>query len=587
MTCRIPPLRRRLLVVAIASALAELGGATQALAAPTGGQVIAGTATIVSSPRVTAIDQSSHAAIINWASFNVGGGEAVRFSQPDAGAVTLNRVLAIDPSKIDGSITANGRIFIVNPNGVVFGSGARVDVGGLVVTSADVDNQAFMAGRYAFTQASPNVGARIENSGLIRIADTGLAALVAPEVANHGVITARLGAVTLGGHATFTLDLAGDGLIAFDTGTAAPFAGSVANDGSIVADGGSVRLDAGAAAGVVGGVIDMSGVVQARSVTNRGGTIVLSGTAIDVSGELDASSSSAGNGGTILIGGDRGGSGPDRNALTTTIAPHATIRADGAGFGDGGQVVIWSDQATRFDGTISARGGAAGKGGSVETSSRGMLTVDRGRVDASGGVGAGIWLMDPTDITISNSTSGGVLAGGVFTPSAGTATVDAGAIASALAGGTNVTISTSSAFGGSGDITVASPIAKPASATNVGLTLTADHDINVNQSITSAGGRLALNLSAANAITVNGAVSLPSAMTATANVITLAPGAALTLAAEPSSGAQSIFQAPSFTQSAGSTIAVAAGMRSCKSSSVAWNCGSEAKRFCIGWPSIR
>ena len=421
---------RRMLLASSAFAAGSFALAAPAIAGPAGGSVVAGTATIDGSAGATVINQTSHGAIINWRGFDVGAGESVRFNQPDASAVTLNRVLAMDPSRIDGSITANGRIFIINPNGVLFGAGARVQVGGLVVTTADIDDANFMAGRYSFNRASSNASARVVNEGTISIADTGLAALVAPSVINRGTITARLGAVTLGGHSTFTIDLAGDGLIAFDTGAAAPVSGAVSNEGKVIADGGMVRLDAAAASGVVGGVIDMSGVVQARTIGRHEGRIVLSGGAITVSGTLDASASQSlvdaeitpgavirrsdrhddrgvlsvdsidgsstrgapdspslagANGGTILIGGDRGGAGPDRDASTNVIAESAVIRTDGFGPGSGGTVIAWADGSTRFDGTISARGGAAGgAGGFVETSGHESLSVTTGRVDASG-----------------------------------------------------------------------------------------------------------------------------------------------------------------------------------------------------------
>ncbi len=384
-----------------------LAMATAALAAPAGGSVAAGTATISSGGKSTTISQSSERAIINWTGFNVAADESVKFAQPDANAVTLNRVNSTDPSEIDGSITANGRIFIVNPNGVLFGAGARIDVGGLVATTADIANADFMAGHDRFNIASPKPQAAIVNLGHINIADTGLAALVAPSVANRGIITARLGTVTLGGHSTFTVDLAGDGLIAFDTGAAAPAPTSVRNDGTIVADGGSVRLDAGTASGLVGGVVDMSGVIEARGVGEKNGRVVLTGDSVTVGGTIDASASGSGDGGTVLVGGDRGGRGPDANARTTDILAGAKLVANGAGSGMGGNVVVWSDQATRMDGTISARGGTdGGAGGFVETSSHGLLSLAAGRVDASGPGGGGTWLLDPTDIIIGTTTSG-------------------------------------------------------------------------------------------------------------------------------------------------------------------------------------
>src|ERR1700709_704758 len=175
---------RHMLLASTAFAGASLAFAAPACAQVTGGNVVAGSATIGGSDGATIVNQASHGAIIDWQRFDVGTGQSVRFNHPDAGAMTLNRVLATDPSRIDGSITANGRIFIINPNGVLFGAGAQIQVGGLVVSTADIDNDDFMGGNYRFTHASHNSTASIENSGTITVAETGLVALVAPHVAN-------------------------------------------------------------------------------------------------------------------------------------------------------------------------------------------------------------------------------------------------------------------------------------------------------------------------------------------------------------------------------------------------------------------
>ena len=501
--------QRRALMTGTAMMLVGLAMASPASADPTGGTVVAGTAAIDAAPALTTITQTSPRAIINWTDFDVGADQAVAFRQPDASAVTLNRVNSADASRIDGSITANGRIFIVNPNGVLFGGGARLQVGGLVATTADIRDASFMAGIDAFDRPSTNTEARVENAGLISIADTGIAALVAPTVVNRGTITASLGAVTLGGHATFTLDLAGDGLLAFDTGQRAAVAGKVSHDGAIIADGGRVTLDAAAAEGVVDGVIDMTGLVQARSVGSREGRIVLSGATVAVAGTIDASASTDGaNGGTVLIGGNRGGIGPERNALSTTIAPAAKISADGLGTGDGGEVIVWADGRTDFEGAITARGGTSGgKGGFVETSGRETLSIASGNVNASGPGGAGTWLLDPTDIIISSDpTSNGSLGGGNFgiTPGSNAATVNAGEIVASLNGGTSVRIATASDGTANGDISVLSPIAVTGTG-SVALTLQASRNLTIDQPIT--GRRLTLNLYApAGTMTLNAAL---------------------------------------------------------------------------------
>lgn len=136
-------------------------------AAPTGGKVVAGVAS-VTQPTVgsTQIQQTSQNAIINWQSFSIGAGESVRFVQPNANAIALNRVIGADPSRIFGTLSANGQVFLVNQAGVYFAPGASVDVGGLLATSMNISDADFLARKFAFT-AGDNAGA-VSNYGQLR-----------------------------------------------------------------------------------------------------------------------------------------------------------------------------------------------------------------------------------------------------------------------------------------------------------------------------------------------------------------------------------------------------------------------------------
>ena len=215
-------------------------------ARPTGGNVVSGGATISQSPTITTIDQSSQRAVINWQGFNIGSQQAVQFDQPNASAVVLNRVVGPNPSAIAGRIDANGQVVITNQSGVMFYKGSQVNTAGLMVSAAGISNQNFMAGRMVFDRAA-DPDARVVNQGTITMKSAGLAALVAPQVANSGVINARLGHVVLAGAERATLDLYGDGLMSIDvTGQVvrAPDGGAalVTNTGVISADGGTVQL---------------------------------------------------------------------------------------------------------------------------------------------------------------------------------------------------------------------------------------------------------------------------------------------------------------------------------------------------------
>lgn len=195
-----------------------VGVVGDAAANPQGGVVVGGAISIQqTSPTQLDVVQSSQRGIIDWRSFSIGANETTNFVQP-LGGVTLNRVVGDQASQILGRLTATGTIFLVNQNGIVFGSGAQVDVGGLVATTANISNNNFMAGLFKFDQAGSLRTASVVNQGEITVRDAGLAAFVAPGVENAGVIEAKLGRVVLGGAETFAVDLMGDGLLSFSLG---------------------------------------------------------------------------------------------------------------------------------------------------------------------------------------------------------------------------------------------------------------------------------------------------------------------------------------------------------------------------------
>ncbi|MHB8709539.1 MAG: two-partner secretion domain-containing protein, partial [Desulfuromonadales bacterium] len=495
-------------------------------ALPVDGVVTAGGASFSSTANSTTITQSSQNVAINWQSFSIGAGEAVQFIQPNSSSVALNRVLGADPSNIFGSLSANGKVFLVNPNGILFGHGSQVNVGGLVASTLNMTDSDFMAGNYKFS----GTGGTVLNQGTIN-ASGGYVALLGANVGNDGTILARLGTVTLAAGNAITLDVAGDGLLNVTVNQGAVNA-LVQNGGLIQADGGRVLLTAQAAGDLLQTVVNNTGVIQAQTIENRNGTIMLMGDmqsgTMNISGTLDVSGTAAGQtggnvtvtghhvglfgadinasgdagGGTVLIGGDYQGKNPAvANAAATYMSRDSTITADAVSNGNGGKVILWSDESTRAYGSITARGGAqGGNGGLIETSGH-WLDVAGITIDASAPNGKnGMWLLDPTDITIvalPGVTSNGSFDGGnpnVFTPTPGesTATVAVATIVTSLTGGTDVTITTASNGGGAGDITVASAITwvriNPGPAST--LTLNAVRDTIINAAITTDFGNL-------------------------------------------------------------------------------------------------
>lgn len=496
-----------------------LASGFNAYALPTGGVVSAGSANISGAGDNVTITQGSQNVSINWQSFNVGKSESVNFVQPNSNAIALNRVLGTDPSSILGNLNANGKVFLINPNGVLFGQSAAVNVGGLVASSLSLSDNDFMTGNYQF---AGNSDAGVVNQGSIK-ADAGYVALLGANVSNQGTIQANLGSVALAAGDVITLDVAGDGLlnVAIQQGAVNALA---QNGGLIQADGGKVLLTARSAGDLLQSAVNNTGVIRAQSIESRDGTIMLlgdmqSGT-VNLGGSLDVSASGAneqgGNivataqqvglvnakidasgdagGGIVLLGGGIQGNNPDvQNAQALFMSADSIINADAINTGEGGTVVLWGNDSTRAYGTITARGGAhSGSGGFIETSG-GWLDVSGISVNTSAANGSfGMWLLDPADITISSAvTSGATATGNVFAPDSGVnvANINVNDLVIAL-GGSNITVTTentgASGFG-NGDITVMNAITWVAPTT---LTLNAERDINVNAAITGTNGSL-------------------------------------------------------------------------------------------------
>lgn len=279
-----------------------------ALAGPYGEQVTAGQATVSREGNTTTIDQGSQKVSINWQLFSSTPSEVIRFNQPDPSAVALNRVVGNDPSALYGRLEANGQVFLVNPNGVLFGPTSQISVHGLLATTLDISDDNFLAGEYRFERSAlVTTEGRVSNQGSIT-ADSGYVVLAGDTVENSGLIEARLGEVALASGSRLSLDLAGDGLIslAVDEATLASRAG-VTNLGQIKADGGRVLMTAQMQGELLGTVVNNQGLIQARTIQEQEGEIVLlggmeSGT-VEVDGTLDASAPESGDGGHIETSG--------------------------------------------------------------------------------------------------------------------------------------------------------------------------------------------------------------------------------------------------------------------------------------------
>ncbi len=251
---------------------AQAGGTLAAGALPSGGQVVAGQAGIAQSGNQMTVTQGSDKAIINWQRFDIGANAAVQFIQPSTSAVALNRVIAGDASQIHGKLSANGQVWLINPNGVVFGKGSRVDVGGLVASTLSITDSDFLAGKAVFSRNGAT--GSIVNQGEINAADGGLVALLAPTVRNEGIVTARLGSVAMAAGDRIALDAGANGLlqVAVEPATVKTL---IENRQLIVADGGQVVMTGRAADALSASVVANTGTIQANALQERDGRILL------------------------------------------------------------------------------------------------------------------------------------------------------------------------------------------------------------------------------------------------------------------------------------------------------------------------
>ncbi|MDR3460769.1 MAG: MBG domain-containing protein, partial [Beijerinckiaceae bacterium] len=580
---RSPALRSLMTSTALASATLIAAGVFKIAAAqnlPTGGSVASGNVTI-NQPTANrlVINQYSGSAITNWQTFSIGQGNSVNVVQPSTSSAMLARVTGNTTSTIAGSLTATGQLMLVNPNGISITSSGTVNAGaGFVATSLGISDQDYLAGKRTFT--GNGASADVTNVGTITVGPGGYAALIGGTVANSGTISVPMGRAGLGSGEVATLDFSGDGFLQVGVPTHALGSGAlVSNSGKILAKGGNVEIRAAQARDAARQAINMSGVVEARSVTGRNGDITLDGGdgAVAVSGKLDVSSrrgrgggititgralaltgaklnaSGKTGGGTIRIGGDRQGRGTLAHAATTTIDAATTIRADATGNGNGGTVVVWSDTATSFAGTILARGGSVGgDGGSAEVSSHGVLAYTGATILTAPHGASGTLLLDPYNVTISDSPdSGTAIAGaGGITTAGQTSSINIATLKSAL-GSANVTITTGAANStgaDAGNITLSSASnAILAWSAGTTLSLTAANNIAINSAITFGGTNGAgLSLNAGNTLAINapitvkgaGSVSLVDNAASPTN-LTFANGAGLTFANSDGSTATS------------------------------------------------
>ncbi len=511
-TARLPRFKVRQQLLSLSVAACFSAGA---YALPTDPVVVNGMASFNQAGNVLTVT-NTNGAIINWQTFGIAAGETTRFVQPSASSAVLNQVVSNNPSALYGTLSSNGAVWLVNQAGILVGAGAVIDTAGFVASTLAVRAEDFLAGRLAF-QSAPGAGDVI-NRGTITTPSGGSVYLVGSNVTNEGLIQTPNGETILAAGQTVELiDTATPGIKVEITGAA----GNATNLGAIVADAGRI--------GIAGAIVRNSGTLDASSVVNEGGRIFLKAsqdTYVDGNGRIVATGTTGGQievlgnrvavmdqadidvsgqtgGGRIMVGGDYQGKNPDiQNASITWFGPEARLKANATEVGDGGTVIVWADDTTRAFGSIEAKGGAnGGDGGFVETSGKRYLDF-QGLVDTRAILGkSGTLLLDPIDLTISNSADsfyGGSFSGGIFTGVDSPATISWSTINTQLGFG-NVVITTNGS-NGTGNITIAaSPTFANLTVTHTSPYFTSTNTYS-NQLYSSSNN---LSLLAHNAININ------------------------------------------------------------------------------------
>ena len=509
---------------------------------PDGAQVVSGQVSIdTATPGVTTVTNSSNA-IINWQNFSIAQNELTQFIQQNGQSAVLNRIIGQNPSEILGQLTSNGKVFLINPNGIVFGAGSVINTQGLIASSLNLSDQDFLSGNYHFMAGSS--AGNILNEGIIRAGKDGNIILIAPQIENNGIIKSDGGSITLAAGQELTItnldnpdirfqiqapsdSVLNLGKLLSEGGAINVFAGTITHSGEINADSvqidkqghiqlvaqgditlasgstisannsqgdaGTIHIDSKTGTTLAYGTIEAQATQTGSSTqltTGKGGTIELLGERVGVLDQARIDASGENGGGQVLIGGDYQGKNSDvHNAKAAYVGKDTTIKADAKTNGDGGKVIVWSEDTTRVYGNISAKGGAnSGNGGFVETSGHNYLDF-QGLVDTRAPHGTdGTLLLDPSDIAIENSTDsfgGGSFNTGIFSGATANSVLTWATI-NAQSG--SLSIQTSNATSGNGDININAGGTVTGPST---LTLLANRNINFANgvSVSSSGSR--------------------------------------------------------------------------------------------------
>lgn len=381
-------------------------------AAPNGANVVHGNVNISQSGSNTIINQNTDKAIINWNSFDVNKGESVLFNQNSSSSIILNRVTNGLPTNIFGNISANGNVFILNQAGVLVGNGASINTNSFLAGAANINDNDFIAGKYNFYGAQGNV----INNGSIKVQDGGYAVLMGKNIENNGLISAKLGKIYLSSGETFRMDMSGNDLIGVEVEKGITDA-YISNTGYIKAEGGTIIMTAKNASDVIRQAVNNTGVIDASSISYKGGKVILgaeNGQVIN-DGEINVSSKSDEGGsielkaehiinnGLVYANGLNGGLINMLSSDLLKVGSSSIIQANSFGFGNGGNIKLISQKrAESHKGALIEAGSIYGSGGFIELSGYDSVYAF-GNFNTKSLYGVyGKFLLDPSNMFIGN-----------------------------------------------------------------------------------------------------------------------------------------------------------------------------------------
>jgi len=336
-------------------------------ALPTGASVVSGSATVSQSGNAMVINQTSNTMVANWNSFNIGRDASVTFQQPSRSSVAINRIQSAEPTQVQGQLNANGQVVLVNPNGVIFANGSRVDVGSLIASTRDVTTTETASGTtYQFSGTSSG---QIDQAGQVRTADGGYVVMVAPQITNSGSIqVAGRGSVAMLAGNQVRVQVAGNSLVGYRIEQGALNA-AVTNTGEVTSQGGTITLSARSLDALTSSVVNQRGIVRASSFNGAGGKVILDADRVELAAGSETSATGTTDGGRVEI-----------------LAKTATIQGsiDVSGASRGGQVYAYAKNSVSVKSASIKSNASVAEAGEIKVISQESVEVQSSFIQAIG-----------------------------------------------------------------------------------------------------------------------------------------------------------------------------------------------------------